>query len=83
MAKKPSTGVQVVKGAAGDMMLVIPVDRALAAAMARQDVMIALARADELRKIPELPPKCLALFGQFRLRQDFIINPITERRPGR
>lgn len=79
MGKGVTTGVQVVKGASGDMMLVLPVDKKLAAVLAKQDVAIAVVNPEELINLR----KCLARYDKFRLRPELVVNPIAEVMIGR
>jgi len=73
MAKK-TDGVQVVKGAGGDIMLVLPIDKKLASALAHQDVAIAVANVEEIIRLKQ----CLARYDKFRLKQELVTKPIAK-----
>lgn len=71
---KKSDGVQVVKSASGDIMMVLPISKRLAASLAKREVAIVVAGIDELSSVK----KCLARYDGFRLKPDLVINPVAE-----
>lgn len=75
MVKNDSMGVQLVKGPSGDAMLLLPVDKKLAATLAKGNVAIAVAKANDLIHLKQ----CLARYDAFRLRPDEVVKPIARR----
>lgn len=73
MAKK-SDGVQLVKAASGDIMLILPISKRLAATLAKRDVAIAVANIEELINLK----KCLVRYDKFRLKPELITKPVAD-----
>jgi hypothetical protein len=66
--KDPKT-VQVLKAPSGDMMLVVPLDKAATAGLRGKKLWV-----EVLTDTPRLPrPKCLAFFKPFRFLRDEIV----------
>ena len=76
MAKErdPKT-LQILKAPSGDMMLVVPLDKATTRRL--QDKAISVGIVTELPKGWE--PSCPVIYGRFRFRKDFVIRPVPRR----
>lgn len=82
-ARDPKT-LQLLKAPSGDMMLVVPLDKATARRM--QDKTLAVGVIEDP---PQLPGRacpvfwgrgCPVIFGPFKFMKDYVIRPTAQRR---
>lgn len=67
--------LQVLKAPKGDMMLVVPIDKATATELQKSNLSVEIVTERPKIKLP----LCLVRYDKFRFMKDFVIRPLKRR----
>jgi hypothetical protein len=67
--------LQVLKAPKGDMMLVVPIDKATATKLQKRNLSVEIVTERPKIKLP----LCLVRYDKFRFMKDFVIRPLKRR----
>lgn len=67
--------LQVLKAPKGDMMLVVPIDKATATKLQESNLSVEIVTERPKIKLP----LCLVRYDKFRFMKDFVIRPLKRR----
>jgi hypothetical protein len=73
MATRSTSGVQIVKGGSGDMMMIVPIDKKTVAKLKDQKVVVAFGLEIDMNKFRGCPN----VYTPFKLREELVQKPVA------